>query len=99
MQFVFRGSNGALQVCLLTNVNKAQFDAGFAHRLILKDEAAIKDPGHDLKLQVVSETASNVCVLLAIGAQVHVSHYLSPRTRLQDFDFIQREPQSFIFLL
>ncbi len=30
-------------------INKAQFDTGFAHRLILKDGAvpAIKDPGHD----------------------------------------------------
>ncbi len=45
-------------------INKAQFDAGFAHRLILKDGAvpAIKDPGHDSELQMVSETASNVCV-------------------------------------
>ncbi len=44
-------------------INKAQFDAGFAHRLILKDGAvpAIKDPGHDSELQAVSETASNVC--------------------------------------
>ncbi len=39
-------------------INKAQFDAGFAHRLILKDGAvpAIKDPGHDSELQTVSET-------------------------------------------
>ncbi len=53
----------------------AQFDAGFAHRLILKNEAvpAIKDPSHDLELQTVSEMASNVCVLLAIGAQVLVT--------------------------
>ncbi len=60
-------------------INKAQFDAGFAHRLILKDGAvpAIKDPGHDSELQMVSETASNVCVLLAIGA----SHSLAPPTR------------------
>ncbi len=48
-------------------ISKAQFDAGFAHCLILKDGAvlATKDPGH--------ETASNVCVLLAIGAQVLVT--------------------------
>ncbi len=46
-------------------INKAQFDAGFAHGLILKDGAvpAIKDPGHDSELQMVSETASNVSVL------------------------------------
>ncbi len=38
-------------------INKAQFDAGFAHRLILKDGAvpAIKDPGHDSELQMVSQ--------------------------------------------
>ncbi len=49
-------------------INKAQFDAGFAHRLILKDGAvlAIKDPGHDSELQTVIETASNVFVFWAI---------------------------------
>ncbi len=63
-------------------INKAQFDAGFAHRLILKDGAvpAIKDPGHDSELQMVSETASNVCVLLAIGASAR--HSLAPPTRM-----------------
>ncbi len=62
-------------------INKAQFDAGFAHGLILKDGAvpAIKDPGHDSELQMVSETASNVCVLLAIGASAR--HSLAPPTR------------------
>ncbi len=51
------------QACLLMNViNQAQFDAGFAHGLILKDGAvpAMKDPGRDSELQMVSETASNV---------------------------------------
>ncbi len=59
-------------------INKAQFDAGFAHGLILKDGAvpAIKDPAHDSELQMVSETASNVCVLLAIGARAR--HSLAP---------------------
>ncbi len=78
----FRGSNGVSQVfCWRTFYNKAQFDAGFAHRLILKDGAvpAIKDPGHDSELQMVSETASNVCVLLAIGASAR--HSLAPPTR------------------
>ncbi len=61
-------------------IKTAQFDAGFAHRLILKDGAvpAIKDPGHDSELQMVSETASNVCVLLAIGASAR--HSLAPPT-------------------
>ncbi len=61
-------------------INKAQFDAGFAHGLILKDGAvpAIKDPGHDSELQMVRETASNVCVLLAIGASAR--HSLAPPT-------------------
>ncbi len=72
----FWGSNGVSQVCLLTGfINKAQFDAGFAHGLILKDGEvpAIKDPGHDSELQMVSETASNVCVLLVISAHVLVT--------------------------
>ncbi len=61
-------------------INEAQFDAGFAHGLILKDGAvpAIKDPGHDSELQMVSETASNVCVLLAISASA--GHSLAPPT-------------------
>ncbi len=39
-------------------INKAQFDTGFAHRLILKHGAvpAIKDPGHDSELQTVCKT-------------------------------------------
>ncbi len=43
-------------VCWRTFINKTQFDAGFAHRLILKDGAvpAIKDPGHNAELQTVS---------------------------------------------
>ncbi len=51
MQFVFRAATEFLK-CV---------DAGFAHRLILKDGAvpAIKD--HDSELQMVSETASNFC--------------------------------------
>ncbi len=62
-------------------INKAEFDTGFAHRLILKDGVvpAIKDPGHDSELQIVSETASNVSVLLAIGASAR--HSLPPPTR------------------
>ncbi len=37
-------------------VNKAQFDAGFAGRLIMKDAAIpeIKDPGHESKPRAVS---------------------------------------------
>ncbi len=68
-------------ILILILINKAQLDAGFAHRLILKDGAvpAIKDPGHDSELQMVSETASNVSVLLAIGASAR--HSLAPPTR------------------
>ncbi len=64
-------------------INKAQFDAGFAHCLILKDGVvpAIKDPGHDSELQMVSETASNICVLLAIGASARHS-FAPPTTHL-----------------
>ncbi len=73
-------------------INKVQFDAGFAHRLILKDGAvpAIKDPGHDSELQTVSETASNVSVLFAIAASAR--HSLAPPTvHLQDLSFFRRE--------
>ncbi len=61
-------------------INKAQFDAGFAHCLILKDGAvpAIKDPSHDSELQMVSETASNVCF---VGDGSKCSHSLAPPTR------------------
>ncbi len=77
MQFVFPGQQQSFSSVFVDErfINKAQFDAGFAHRLILKDGAvpAIKDPGHDSELQMVSETASNVCVLFTIGAQVLVT--------------------------
>ncbi len=77
MRFVFSGQQQSFSSVLVDErfINKAQLDAGFAHRLILKDGAvpAIKDPGHDSELQTVSETASNVCVLLVIGAQVLVT--------------------------
>ncbi len=55
-------------------INKGQFDTGFAHCLIVKDGAvpAIKGPGPDSEL-LVTETASNVCVLLEIGARVLVT--------------------------
>ncbi len=62
-------------------INKAQFDAGFAHRLILKDGAVpglIKDPGHDSELQMVSETASNDCLL---ANRSKCSHSLALPTR------------------
>ncbi len=76
-QFVFPGHQRSFASVFVDEsfINKAQFEAGFAHRLILKDGAvpAIKDPGHDSELQMVSETASNVCVLLAIGTQVLVN--------------------------
>ncbi len=71
---------------------KAQFDAGFAHRLILKDGAvpAIKVPGHDSELQMVSETASNVCFVGDRHSSAH--HSLAPPTaRLQELCFFQRE--------
>ncbi len=77
MQFVFPGQQWSFESMFVEErfINKAQFDAGFAHCLILKDGAvpAIKDPGHDSELQMVSETVSNICVLLAIGAHVLVT--------------------------
>ncbi len=63
-------------------MNQAQFDTGIAHRLILKD--------HDSELQMVSETASNVSVLLAIGASAR--HSLAPpMARFQEPGFFRRE--------
>ncbi len=63
MQFVFPGQQQSFSSLFVDKyfMNKAQFDAGFVHRLILKDGAvpAIKDPGHDSELQMISETASN----------------------------------------
>ncbi len=51
MQFVFLGQRRNFSSVFVDEsfINKAQFDAGFAHRLILKDGAvpAIKDPVHD----------------------------------------------------
>ena len=81
-------------------INKAQFDAGFAHRLILKDGAvpAIKDPGHDSELQTVSETASNVCFVGIRRSSVR--HSLAPpMAHLQKLCFFWRESESCIFLL
>ncbi len=73
----FSGSATEFLKCFVDEcfINKAQFDTGFAHGLILKDGAvpAIKDPGHDSELQMVRETALNVCVLLVLGAQVLVT--------------------------
>ncbi len=72
-------------------INKAQFDAGFAHRLILKDGAvpAIKDPGHDSELQMVSETASNDCF---VGNRSKCSSLFSSAhmARLQELGFFRR---------
>ncbi len=51
MQFVFPGQQWSFSSVFADKrfINKAQFDAGFEHRLIMKDGAvlAIKDPGHD----------------------------------------------------
>ena len=81
-------------------INNAQFDAGFAHHLKLKDGAvpAIKDPGHDSELQTVRETASNV---FFVGIR-HPSacHSLAlPMSHLQELDCFQRESKSCFFLL
>ncbi len=69
-------------------INKAQFDAGFAHRLTLKDGAVppIKYDG----LQVVSETASNVCF---VGDQrSSARHSLAlPPAHLKELGCFRRE--------
>ncbi len=78
-------------------INKAQFDAGFAHHLILKDGAvpAIKDPGHDSELQTVSETASNVCFVRDRHSSAR--HSLAPPTaRLQELGSFRRESKLYL---
>ena len=70
MQFVFPGQQRSVASAFVCSrhfsdecfINKAQVDAGFAHRLLLKHGAVpvIKDPIH------VSTTASDFCLLLEI---------------------------------
>ncbi len=77
MQLVFPGQQMSFSSVFVDErfINKAQFDGRIAHRLILKDGAfsAIKEPSHDSELQKVTETASNVSVLLAIDTHVLVT--------------------------
>ena len=79
MEFIFtehQRSCASVFVCSLhfedaCFTNKSPFDAGFAKRLFLKDDAVPTKKGHDrvLEPQAVSKTASNICVVnLAIGA-------------------------------
>ncbi len=55
-QFVFPGQQRSFSSVFVDEscIVNAQFDTGFAHRLILKDGEvpAIKDPGHDSELQI-----------------------------------------------
>ncbi len=94
MQFVFSQQKRSFSSVFVDKrfINKAQFNAGFAHRLILKDGAvpAIKDPSHDSELQMVSETASNVCFVFNRRSSAH--HSLAPPTVcLQELGFFRRE--------
>ncbi len=72
-------------------INKAQFDTGFAHRLILKDGAvpAIEDP-HDSELQTVSDTASNVCFVCSRRSSARRS-LAPPTAHLQELSSFFRE--------
>ncbi len=73
-------------------INKAQFDVGFAHHLMLKDEAvpAIKAPGHDSEPQSVSKTASNICFVGNRRSSARDSLAL-PTARLQELSCFRRE--------
>ncbi len=87
MQFVFSGQQRSVSRVFVDEgfINKAQFDAGFAHRLILKDGAVtvIKDFSHDSELQTVIETASNVWF---VGDRRKCSSlFSSPTTHLLEF--------------
>ena len=74
MEFIFtEHQRSCASVCVCSPhfedacfTNKAQFDAGFAHRLFLKDNAVPTKKGHDRVLEphAVSKTASNISVLL-----------------------------------
>ncbi len=76
----FRGSNGVSQVfCWRTFYKQGPVRHWICTWFNTEAVPAIKDPGHDSELQMVSETASNVCVLLAIGASAR--QYLAPPTR------------------
>ncbi len=81
----FRGSNGVSQVfCWRTFYKQGPIRRWICTSFNTERWSgprlpATKDPGHDSELQMVSETASNVSVLLAIGASAH--HSLAPPTR------------------
>uniref|UniRef100_A0A8C2H3F3 Ig-like domain-containing protein n=1 Tax=Cyprinus carpio TaxID=7962 RepID=A0A8C2H3F3_CYPCA len=94
MQFVFPGQQQSFTSVFVDEsfINKAQFDAGFAHRLILKDGAvpAINYPGHDSELQTVSKTASDVYFVCIRRSSAR--HSLAPpMAHLQELGFFQRE--------
>ncbi len=94
MQFVFPGQQRSFANVFVYErfINKTQFDAGFAHLLILKDGAvpAIKDPGHDSELQMVSEMVSNVCFVDNRCSSARHSLAL-PTARLQELGcFLER---------
>ncbi len=78
-------------------INKAQFNAGFAHHLILKDGAvpAIKDPGHDSEQQtsVKRHQMSVFCWWSCSSAR----HSLAPPTtcRLQELGKNRKAPSFF----
>ncbi len=63
MQLVFPGQQWSFSSVFVDEsfINKANFDAGFAHHLILKDGAvpAIKDPSHDSELIFVGDRHSS----------------------------------------
>ncbi len=63
-----RGSNGVSQVCLRTFYKQGPVRRWITHRLILKDGAvpAIKDPGEDSELEMASEMALNVLLVIVL---------------------------------
>ncbi len=77
---------------------KAQFNAGFAHHLLVKDGAvpAIKDPGHDSELLMVSEMASNVCFVVDLRSSARDSLTL-PTACLQELGCFQSRKSVYLF--
>ncbi len=99
MQFVFPGQQQSFSSEFVNErfINKAQFNAGFAHHLILKDGAvpAIKDPGHDSEQQtsVKQHQMSVFCWWSCSSAR----HSLAPPTacRLQELGKNRKAPSFF----
>lgn len=99
MHFFFPGQQWSFASVFVDErfIYKAQFDAGFAHCLILKDGEvlAIKDPPHDSELPMVQKYRSKIKCLCIIG---NPSTSDCQTSDLQKLCFSRRKSESCIFL-